>query len=104
MWMNSDRAIHLHISRNGVSLYDGELTTALLARDPARLMQVLHSCYELPHGSWLLTGTPLVPPDSYSTADGDVIEIAIDAIGSLINHAYVVPHSGAVAPPRAAAG
>ena len=94
-----DRAIHLSIVRGGATVYEGESTTALLTRDPASLVQVLHSSYALPHGSWLLTGTPLVPPDSYSAAEGDVIEISIDGIGSLINHAYIVPHTGAQALP-----
>jgi 2-dehydro-3-deoxy-D-arabinonate dehydratase len=95
----ADRAIHLGIVRDGATVYEGESSTALLTRDPAELVRVLHSSYTLPHGSWLLTGTPLVPPDSYSAAEGDVIEISIDGIGSLINHTYVVPHTGAQALP-----
>jgi 2-dehydro-3-deoxy-D-arabinonate dehydratase len=95
----TERTIDLRISREQRTVYQGESNTRQLTRDPGKLVQVLYSCYELPYGAWLLTGTPLVPPDSYSAANGDVIEISIEAIGKLTNRAHIVAHSGAEAPP-----
>jgi 2-dehydro-3-deoxy-D-arabinonate dehydratase len=33
----------------------------------------------------LLTGTGIVPPDSFTLQKGDEIRISIDAIGTLVN-------------------
>ena len=38
-----------------------------------------------PKGCILLTGTGIVPPDSFTLAVGDLIEISIDGIGVLSN-------------------
>jgi hypothetical protein len=32
-----------------------------------------------------LTGTGIVPPDSFTLADGDRVDISIDGIGTLVN-------------------
>jgi 2-dehydro-3-deoxy-D-arabinonate dehydratase len=38
-----------------------------------------------PYGCFLLTGTGIVPPDSFTLQSNDEIRIGIDAIGTLIN-------------------
>jgi 2-dehydro-3-deoxy-D-arabinonate dehydratase len=38
-----------------------------------------------PHGAYLMTGTCLVPPNDFTLAPGDVVEITIDGIGTLTN-------------------
>jgi 2-dehydro-3-deoxy-D-arabinonate dehydratase len=38
-----------------------------------------------PNGCFLLTGTGIVPPDSFTLEPGDEIRIEIDGIGMLIN-------------------
>ncbi|MBV9679175.1 MAG: 2-hydroxyhepta-2,4-diene-1,7-dioate isomerase, partial [Acidobacteriaceae bacterium] len=38
-----------------------------------------------PHGCYLLTGTGIVPPDSFTLENGDEIRITITGIGTLIN-------------------
>jgi fumarylacetoacetate (FAA) hydrolase family protein len=70
-----------------------------MTRDPADLVSVLHSSYTLPTGAWLLTGTSLVPPEPYTASPGDVVRIAIDGLGELVNHVSLVRHSGAEALP-----
>jgi len=40
---------------------------------------------DFPDGAMLLTGTGVVPPDSFSLASGDVVHITIDGIGTLTN-------------------
>jgi 2-dehydro-3-deoxy-D-arabinonate dehydratase len=95
-----DSTVELTIQRGGAVIYRGESSTAGLARDPAQLVQVLYSSYKLPAGAWLLTGAAVVPPDSYTAMADDVVEIAIAGVGRLNNVAYVVDHSGALAPPR----
>jgi 2-dehydro-3-deoxy-D-arabinonate dehydratase len=38
-----------------------------------------------PDGVYLMTGTCLVPDDSFTLHDGDKISIEIDEIGTLVN-------------------
>jgi 2-dehydro-3-deoxy-D-arabinonate dehydratase len=92
-------AIRMTIERGEVAVFAGTSTVADMTRDPADLVSVLHSSYTLPTGAWLLTGTSLVPPEPYTAAPGDVVRIAIDGLGELVNHVSVVRHSGAEALP-----
>ncbi len=45
---------------------------------------------DLPHGVVLLTGTGVVPPDSFTLHAGDIVEITITGIGTLRNTVAVV--------------
>jgi 2-dehydro-3-deoxy-D-arabinonate dehydratase len=92
--------IRMTITRDGNLVFFGETHTSGMVRDPAELVQVLHSVYTLPVGAWLLTGTGIVPPEDYSAQPGDVVEISIDGIGTLRNQIARVQHSGAAAMPR----
>jgi len=43
-----------------------------------------------PHGAVLLTGTGVVPPDTFSLQEGDEIGIEITGIGWLRNEVMIV--------------
>lgn len=92
--------VRMRITRAGMLVFEGTSNISEMVRDPAQLTAVLHAAYPLPVGAWLLTGTSLVPPPPYTVEAGDVVMIEIDGIGRLVNHAVVVPHSGARALPR----
>jgi 2-dehydro-3-deoxy-D-arabinonate dehydratase len=92
--------IELSIERDGQIVYAGETSTAAMVRDPTALCGVLRSSYTLPRGAWLMTGTGLVPPEDFTLAAGDVVRIAIDGLGELVNPVVEIPHTGATAPPR----
>ena len=91
--------IRMTIERKGRSIFDGSATVADMTRDPAKLVGVLHASYTLPAGAWLLTGASLVPPEAYTAEPDDVVRIAIDGLGELINRVTLVPHTGAEARP-----
>jgi 2-dehydro-3-deoxy-D-arabinonate dehydratase len=93
--------ITMRIKRGSELVFDGEASLSEMVRDPAELSAVLHSAYPLPAGAWLMTGTSLVPPLPYTAEADDVVTIEIEGIGRLVNTITVVPHSGALAPPRA---
>jgi 2-dehydro-3-deoxy-D-arabinonate dehydratase len=78
-------AVSLTIRRTGQPAFTGETSTARLRRGPQDLAAWL--CRELtfPWGAVLLTGTGIVPPDSFTLQPGDVVEIEIEAIGRLVN-------------------
>jgi len=77
--------IVLEILRAGQTVFTGSTTLASLKRDPATLVHYLYRDNPFPNGSFLLTGTGIVPPDSFTLRHADEIRISIDAIGTLIN-------------------
>ncbi len=95
-----DARISLRIERAGASVFVGETSTRQMVRDPVSLCGVLCASYTLPHGAWLMTGTGLVPPEDFTLAAGDVVRIAIDGLGELVNPVVEIPHTGARAPAR----
>jgi 2-dehydro-3-deoxy-D-arabinonate dehydratase len=82
--------ITLDISRDGQTVVTGEISTAQLHRKLETLASYLYRSNRFPHGTILLTGTGIVPDDSFSLQAGDVVTISIDSIGSLVNSVVVV--------------
>jgi 2-dehydro-3-deoxy-D-arabinonate dehydratase len=95
-----DAGIGMTIVRGSTTAFEGSAHTSQLVRSPAELAGVLHGCYPLPAGAWLLTGTGIVPDAPYTAAAGDVVRITIEGLGTLVNRVVRVPHSGAKAPRR----
>jgi 2-dehydro-3-deoxy-D-arabinonate dehydratase len=56
-----------------------------LKREPATLVEYLFRDQSFPHGCFLLTGTGIVPPDSFTLQRSDEVRISIDSIGTLVN-------------------
>src|SRR5438445_5448981 len=92
--------IRMSIERDGRRVFTGTASVADMTREPEKLVAVLHSSYTLPVGAWLLTGTSIVPPEPYSARPGDLVRVAVDGLGELVNAASLVKHSGAKARPR----
>ena len=78
-------AIRLEIDRAGKSVFSGATTLAELRRKPEQLVEYLFRDNRFPAGAYLMTGTGVVPPDSFTLAAGDRIRITIDPIGALEN-------------------
>ena len=81
----SSTQISLEIMREGRSEFAGTTTLASMKRDPVSLVEYLYRSNSFPSGCFLLTGTGIVPPDSFTLAPGDEIRIAITGIGTLVN-------------------
>lgn len=77
--------ISISIERGGQARFTGETTLAQLKRKPQELVQYLYRDQTFPYGAFLLTGTGIVPPDSFTLERGDVIRISIEGIGTLEN-------------------
>ena len=77
--------IQLAILRAEQTVFAGSTTLSSLKRDPAELVQYLYRDNVFPNGSFLLTGTGVVPPGEFTLHQGDEICITIDGIGTLIN-------------------
>ncbi len=77
--------IKLDILRAGKSEFSGSTTLESLKRDPAQLVEYLYRNNSFPSGCFLLTGTGIVPPDSFTLQAGDEVRITIPPIGALVN-------------------
>ena len=77
--------IRLQIDRAGVSAFEGETTLSQLKRTPTELAGFLFRDNTFPTGTFLMTGTGIVPGDEFTLHSGDVISITIDGIGPLVN-------------------
>ncbi len=84
---NASRAwpITLQIERGGRKVFQGETSTARMARDFASLIAWLGRENVFPSGVVLLTGTGIVPPDDFSLQADDLVRIAVEGIGELVN-------------------
>jgi 2-dehydro-3-deoxy-D-arabinonate dehydratase len=77
--------IHLEIARAGATVFTGSATLADMKRRFEELVEFLYRESSFPNGSFLLTGTGIVPPESFTLSPGDRVEIRIDCIGALVN-------------------
>lgn len=77
--------IEIRILRKGETAFHGTTSLTELKRDPETLASFLFRDNSFPDGCFLMTGTGIVPPDSFTLASGDRIEITIEPIGTLIN-------------------
>lgn len=77
--------ICIEIRRAGQPAFSGKTTLNEMKRKPEELVEYLYRASSFPHGCFLLTGTGIVPPDSFTLQAGDEIGITIPPIGTLIN-------------------
>jgi 2-dehydro-3-deoxy-D-arabinonate dehydratase len=77
--------IRLEIFRAGEKAFEGETNTGRMKRTVAEIVPWLLRENDFPHGVYLLTGTGIVPPDSFTLQSGDRIDITIEGIGTLSN-------------------
>ncbi|EAZ81763.1 fumarylacetoacetate hydrolase family protein [Algoriphagus machipongonensis] len=76
--------IRLEIDRSGQLAFAGETDLTQLKRKPPELAEWLFKGNSFPIGSFLMTGTGIVP-DDFTLGEGDVVRIFIDGIGVLEN-------------------
>jgi 2-dehydro-3-deoxy-D-arabinonate dehydratase len=82
--------IHLGVRRNGTEVFAGDTSVSQIKRHFDELAEYLFRSQLFPHGVLLLTGTGIVPPDSFTLQQGDVVEIRISGIGTLTNPVVIV--------------
>jgi 2-dehydro-3-deoxy-D-arabinonate dehydratase len=77
--------IALEIRRGRTTAFSGSTTLKEMKRRPEELVEYLYRNNSFPNGCFLLTGTGVVPPDSFTLKAGDEIRITIPPIGTLVN-------------------
>jgi 2-dehydro-3-deoxy-D-arabinonate dehydratase len=77
--------IRVEIERAGKGVFSGATELSAMKRPPAELASYLFRENSFPVGTFLMTGTGVVPPDDFTLASGDTVRITIDPIGTLEN-------------------
>jgi 2-dehydro-3-deoxy-D-arabinonate dehydratase len=78
-------SIRLTIERRGERVFEGTTSIAEMARSFGDLVAWLGKDNSFPSGVILLTGTGIVPPDTFALAAGDVVAIDVSGVGRLTN-------------------
>jgi len=81
----ADTAIKMSIHRNNQEVYKDETSINRMKRSFTELAGYLYRECDFPDGSFLMTGTCLVPANDFTLQEEDVVSISIDNIGTLIN-------------------
>lgn len=77
--------IHLAVLRKHSIAFEGHTTAGQMHRTFADLIDYLGRDNTFLYGAILLTGTGIVPDDDFKLRAGDIINITIDGIGTLVN-------------------
>ncbi len=82
--------IGITIRRNDEPVFAGETTVGQIKRGFAELAGFLFRSQLFPDGAVLLTGTGVVPAETFTLAEQDEVTITIDGIGQLQNRVAIV--------------
>ena len=75
--------VKMEIVRRGKTEFSGVTNIGQIKRPLPSLVEYLFRDNTFPQGAYLMTGTGIVPPDSFTLDHGDVIGITIDPAGTL---------------------
>jgi len=72
-----DLSIGLQIARGGQTVFEGETRTSRMKRSFEDLAVYLYRELDFPRGAFLMTGTGIVPPETFSLASGDGVRVEV---------------------------
>jgi 2-dehydro-3-deoxy-D-arabinonate dehydratase len=82
--------IAVQIQRGDETVFKGETSVGQIKRSFEELAKYLFRSQQFPHGAVLLTGTGVIPPDSFTLHEGDSVQITVGGIGRLRNTVVMV--------------
>ncbi|WP_339901336.1 fumarylacetoacetate hydrolase family protein [uncultured Cyclobacterium sp.] len=80
-----DTEIKLEVIRGSNLIFSDTITIDQIKRELKELVTYLYAEYDFHSGSFLMTGTGIVPGNDFTLASKDVVKIQISGIGTLIN-------------------
>lgn len=83
--LSPDTEIELEIRRAGETAFHDKIAISQMKRSFEGLRDYLFRECSFPSGCFLMTGTGIVPPDSFTLEPDDEIRITIEPIGTLVN-------------------
>ncbi len=89
--INPDTNIAMTIERNGATVFEGVIKLSMMKRTLPELASFLYREMDFPYGSFLMTGTCLVPDNDFTLQENDWVHITINEIGTLSNRVLFKP-------------
>jgi len=83
--IDPDTKISIEIVRNAAAVFAETISINQMKRKHTELVSYLFREMDFPYGTFLMTGTGIIPHDDFTLAIGDEIKITIEGIGTLIN-------------------
>jgi 2-dehydro-3-deoxy-D-arabinonate dehydratase len=83
--IREDTMINIEIVRGSKQMFAGEISINRMKRKHTELAEYLFRETTFPFGTYLMTGTGIVPPDTFTLNVGDEVVITIEGIGTLRN-------------------
>ncbi|MCO5234853.1 MAG: fumarylacetoacetate hydrolase family protein [Chitinophagaceae bacterium] len=84
-------SISMSILRSDEPVFEGTISINMMKRTLPELAEFLFRATDFPHGCFLMTGTCLVPENDFTLHENDIVNIRIDAIGTLSNRIIYKP-------------
>jgi 2-dehydro-3-deoxy-D-arabinonate dehydratase len=81
----AETRIAIEIRRGGAAAFAGETTVGQIKRPLPSLGEWLYRDNSFPQGTYLMTGTGIIPPDAFTLKSGDEVRITIQPVGTLVN-------------------
>ncbi|NDE28994.1 MAG: 2-hydroxyhepta-2,4-diene-1,7-dioate isomerase, partial [Flavobacteriia bacterium] len=83
--LDPSTTIAIQIIRANQVVFEGSTEVAEIKRPFSELIHFLFKEMDFPNGCFLMTGTGIVPDDSFTLQQKDQIKITIEGIGTLQN-------------------
>jgi 2-dehydro-3-deoxy-D-arabinonate dehydratase len=83
--IDPDTEITIEILRKDQQVFYGEISINRMKRTHTELVEYLFREISFPYGTYLMTGTGIVPPDDFTLEEDDHVRISIEGIGLLVN-------------------
>jgi len=83
--IDENATIEIEIIRKNQQVFSGEISINQIRRKLTDIVAFLYRETTFPVGSFLMTGTGIVPSNDFTLHIGDVIKIRIEHIGELVN-------------------
>lgn len=83
--IGEETTITIQIVRENEIIFEGSTDLSQMKKKPEQLVEYLFRACSFPAGCFLMTGTGIVPPDDFTLASGDTMNISIEPIGTLRN-------------------
>ncbi len=83
--IDPDTIINMEIIRDSAVVFSDQISINQMKRKHTELVGYLFRELDFPHGTFLMTGTGIIPHDDFTLHTGDIVKITIAEIGTLIN-------------------
>jgi 2-dehydro-3-deoxy-D-arabinonate dehydratase len=84
-FQNDETTVKLIIIRENEVAFEDSILLSQMKRTPEELVKYVFMECSFPYGCIIMTGTGIVPPNTFTLRSGDLIKISISGIGELVN-------------------